>query len=319
MKPTPMLGELASMLVLPEIIPTGQNPAIAYLLSLQSPRSRVTMSSYLKRVAHFLGASSLEDCPWHLLTRQHVHALLRTFQSQELSPATCNTILAAVKGVMKEARALRLMTADDCQDIREVTAVRGSRESSGRALEPEEIKALLQACDDDGSLVSVRDKALFMVMLGCGLRRSEVVTLTLADYQPKDPSLLVMGKGNQQRKVYLPNTAVKGLRYYIDQVRGEQSGPLFIRFYRNDTLTNLPISAQSVFKQLKLRSLAGGIDLVSPHDLRRTFATSMLAKGVDLITVQRMMRHSSLETTKRYDKRPEKIMQEMLQKHFDLF
>ena len=102
---------------LPQIIPAGRNPAIAYLLSLQSPRSRVTMGSYLKRVAHFFGASSLEDCPWHLLTRQHVHALLRAFQSQELSPATCNTILAAVKGVMKEARALRLMSADDCQDI----------------------------------------------------------------------------------------------------------------------------------------------------------------------------------------------------------
>lgn len=185
MKPTPMLGKSASMPILPEIIPTGHNPAIAYLLSLQSPRSRVTMSSYLKRVAHFLEASSLEGCPWHRLTRQHVHAILRTFQSQDLSPATCNTILAAVKGVMKEARAMRLMTADDCQDIREVTAVLGFRESSGRALEPKEIKALLQACDEDGSLVSARDKALFMVMLGCGLRRSEVVTLTLADYYPQ--------------------------------------------------------------------------------------------------------------------------------------
>ncbi|WP_262927358.1 tyrosine-type recombinase/integrase [Phytohalomonas tamaricis] len=289
----------------------ARNPALAYLMSLRSAQSRVTMKSYLSILAKKLGYDRLEDCPWQDLTRQHVMALVEALQMDGLAPNTINTYLAGVKGVALEARSLRLMDTDNFLDIKAVKRVRGYRLPKGRALERHEIDRLIAACRADSGSKAIRDEAMLKVLLGCGLRRDEVVRIDYPDHVDwRNDSLRIRGKGNKERRAYMPKGTVKALRRWVMEVRGEQPGPLFTRIRRHDTLTLAKLSNQAVYFVLAERCLAAGIEEVAPHDLRRTFATTMMDAGVDILTLQRMMGHASVETTKQYDKRGDDAMRQ---------
>ena len=118
------------------------SPARAYLLSLNSPRSRQTMASFLSIVADMLGSASMDACSWGSLRRHHVMAVTELLRDSGRATATVNTYLSALKGVAKEAWMLRLMDVESFQHIRAVRNLRGSRLPRGRALLPEEILAV---------------------------------------------------------------------------------------------------------------------------------------------------------------------------------
>jgi integrase/recombinase XerD len=284
---------------------TPFNPARAYLLSLNSARSRQTMASFLNIVARLLGAGSLADCSWGALRRHHVLALTEMLRDAGRAVATVNTYLSALKGVASEAWMLKLMDVESYQHIRAVRQVRGSALPRGRALKREEIRALFTACEADTGSIGVRDAALLAVILGCGLRRSEAVALSYEDIAPGDRALKVLGKGNKERLAYVPAGAWQRLQFWVDQVRGEAPGPLFPRIRRHDVVTESRLTDQAVYHILQVRQLQAGIEKCAPHDLRRTFATAMLDNGEDLITVKDAMGHASVTTTQKYDRRGE--------------
>lgn len=279
------------------------NPAQAYLLSLNSPRSRQTMSSFLGIIARILGAAGLGDCQWGALRRHHVQAVVAMLQDAGKAPATINTYLSALKGVATEAWMLKLMDAESCEHIRRVRNVRGSRLPRGRALAREEIRALFGVCDGDKKLLGLRDAAIFGVMFGGGLRRSEVVGLDLTSLVSEEHALRVLGKGNKERIAYLPSGTWQRLLLWIEQGRGEMPGPLFMRIRRHDDLTDTRLTDQAIYHILQQRQLQAGIEKCAPHDIRRTFATTMLDNGEDLITVRDAMGHASVTTTQQYDRR----------------
>ncbi|WP_285112808.1 tyrosine-type recombinase/integrase [Leclercia adecarboxylata] len=281
------------------------NPARAYLLSLNSPRSRQTMASFLGIVAGMLGAPSPELCSWGSLRRHHVMGITELLRDTGRATATVNTYLSALKGVAKEAWMLRLMDVESFQHIRAVRNLRGSRLPSGRALPPEEIRALFAVCEADRSCLGPRDAAMLAVILGCGLRRSEAVGLDLRDVVTQDRALRVLGKGNKERLAYVPAGAWQRMQIWIDEIRGETSGPLFTRIRRFGDVTLNRLTDQAVYHILQVRQRQAGIGRCSPHDLRRTFATAMLDNGEDLITVKDAMGHASVTTTQQYDRRGE--------------
>ncbi|MDV7024538.1 MULTISPECIES: tyrosine-type recombinase/integrase [Atlantibacter] len=281
------------------------DPARAYLLSLNSPRSRQTMASFLGIVAGMLGAVSLETCSWGSLRRHHVMAITEMLRDTGRATATINTYLAALKGVAKEAWMLRLMDVESFQHIRAVRNLRGSRLPRGRALPPDEIRQLFAVCNADRSSLGPRDAAILAVILGCGLRRSEAVALSLSDVVTQERALRVIGKGNKERLAFMPAGSWQRLQLWIDQVRGEAPGPLFTRIRRFDTLTHERLTDQAVYHILQMRQHQAGIAKCAPHDLRRTFATAMLDNGEDLITVKDAMGHASITTTQQYDRRGE--------------
>ncbi|OAE45574.1 integrase [Enterobacter cloacae] len=281
------------------------SPARAYLLSLNSSRSRQTMASFLSIVAGMLGAVSVDACSWGSLRRHHVMAVTELLRDTGRATATVNTYLSALKGVAKEAWMLRLMDVESFQHIRAMRNLRGSRLPRGRALPPEEIRALFEACETDKSSLGVRDAAMLAVLLGCGLRRSEAVGLDLHDVVTEERALRVLGKGNKERLSYMPAGTWQRLLLWIDQVRGERPGPLFTRIRRFDTLTNDRLTDQAVYHILQVRQHQACIKKCAPHDLRRTFATAMLDNGEDLITVKDAMGHASVTTTQQYDRRGE--------------
>ncbi|WP_124035814.1 tyrosine-type recombinase/integrase [Escherichia coli] len=286
------------------------SPARAYLLSLNSPRSRQTMASFLSIVAGLLGAASLDACSWGSLRRHHVMAVTELLRDTGRATATVNTYLSALKGVAKEAWMLRLMDVESFQHIRAVRNLRGSRLPSGRALPQGEIRALFAVCEADRSCLGARDAAMLAVILGCGLRRSEVVSLDLRDVVTQDRALRVLGKGNKERLAYVPAGAWQRLQIWIDEIRGETPGPLFTRIRRFGDVTLNRLTDQAVYHILQVRQGQAGITKCSPHDLRRTFATAMLDNGEDLITVKDAMGHASVTTTQQYDRRGEHRLQD---------
>nr|WP_244175630.1 tyrosine-type recombinase/integrase [Xenorhabdus vietnamensis] len=279
------------------------NPAIAYLVSLGSKRSRQTMKSFLDIVAKMLGYQSVQDCTWHVLRRHHVQAIMEMLSDSGKAPATINTYLSALKGVALEAWTMKQLDTDSFQHIKQVKSVRGNRLPKGRALERYEIKTLFFTCENDTSTKGLRDAAIIGVLVGCGLRRSEIVSLDIKHIIHREQALRVMGKGNKERLSYMPEGTWKRLTRWIDEVRGDHSGPLFTRIRRHDDVTDNRLSDQAIYHILEIRRIESGLEKFAPHDLRRTFASAMLDNGEDIVTVKDAMGHSSITTTQKYDRR----------------
>ncbi len=230
-------------------------------------------------------------------------AVLEMLSDSGKAPATINTYLAALKGVALEAWTMKQIDTDSFQHIKQVRSVKGSRLPKGRALERHEIRSLFFTCESDPSSKGVRDAAILGVLLGCGLRRSEIVALDMVDMIYKDRALKVLGKGNKERIAYVPGGAWKRLEKWVEEVRGEHEGPLFPRIRRFDDVTGERMSDQAIYHILDTRRVETGLEKFAPHDLRRTFASSMLDNGEDIVTVKDAMGHSSIATTQKYDRR----------------
>ncbi|MEQ1966172.1 tyrosine-type recombinase/integrase [Xenorhabdus nematophila] len=283
--------------------PIYDNPAIAYLVSLGSKRSRQTMKSFLNIVAKMLGYQNVRDCTWGAMRRHHIQAIMEMLSDAGKAPATINTYLSALKGVALEAWTMKQLDTDNFQHIKQIRSVRGNRLPKGRALERYEIKTLFFTCENDVSTKGLRDAAIIGVLLGCGLRRSEIVSLDMKHIIRREQALRVMGKGNKERLSYMPEGTWDRLTRWVDEVRGDHAGPLFTRIRRHDDVTDNRLSDQAIYHILETRRIESGVEKFAPHDLRRTFASAMLDNGEDIVTVKDAMGHSSITTTQKYDRR----------------
>jgi site-specific recombinase XerD len=216
-------------------------------------------------------------------------------------------MLAALRGVLKEAWRLGQMDAETYQRASDLRNVRSERLPTGRALTKRELQKLFRACSKSAGPIGARDAALISVLYGGGLRRSEAVSLDLEDYNPETGELRIRaGKGRKERTVYARNGSKDALEAWLT-VRGDEAGPLFWPADgRGRKLVNRRMSDQAVRLMLMRRAKQARISQhFSPHDLRRTFVSDLLEAGADMSVVQGMAGHSSIDTTARYDRRGE--------------
>ena len=143
-----------------------------------------------------------------------------------------------------------------------------------------------------------RDKAMFMLMLRCGLRVEEVAHLVLGDIDLKRRMLLVQdGKGAKDRIVYISNDALHSLLEYLRVRPANKAKKVFL--VEKGTLAGQPISIRGIQKRMEY--YAGKTNLkISCHHLRHTLATQMLNADADLSTIQDLLGHNSIRTTQRY-------------------
>lgn len=278
-----------------------RNPAAVYLAGL-APSSRDTMRRALDIIGRIVGAADCMAVPWERLRFQHT-AAIRAQLAGRYSHTTANLMLSAMRGVLKAAWKLGMMSADEYQTAASVERVIGETVPAGRSIPSGELAALLNTCAQDAA--GIRDAAVIAVLYACGLRRAELVNLDLAHYErsPDGGRLLVHGKRNKQRYVPVVDGAARALGDWL-AVRGDEPGPLFhVVGNRN---RGGRMTTQAVYAMLKARATAAGIATLSPHDLRRTFVGDLLDAGADIVTVQKLAGHSSVETTARYDRRDER-------------
>ena len=188
-------------------LPLTQHPAAVYLSAI-APSSRRTMRQSLNAIASILtnGQCDAMTLDWSKLRYQHTAALCAVFRDK-YAPATANRMLSALRRVLKEARRLKLMDADDYDSAVDFKGIKSTQLLRGRALSEAEISALLSVCIDDPTPKGVRDAAMISILMA-GLRRSEVVNLDVADFDPRTGGLTVRrGKGMKDRITYLPQGA----------------------------------------------------------------------------------------------------------------
>ena len=147
---------------------------------------------------------------------------------------------------------------------------------------------------------SLRDRALLELMYACGLRASEAIGIELSDADLELGVLRARGKGSKERIVPIGGTAVGAVRIYLERgrpkiVNGSPEPHLFVNF-RGGSLTR-----QGLYKIVRRHAQTAGLaDRMSPHTLRHTFATHLLAGGCDLRSVQEMLGHADVATTQLY-------------------
>jgi len=280
-----------------------------YLLSLQSAQSRVTMESLLNVLSFKMQKKKHHSqVDWSKLDYQLVLTLMSNLIDEGKSPATTNVYLSALKGVAKEAWRKKLIDVETYQHIKEVKRVKGTRATKGRALELNELNQLLDFCMTQEGVIAMRDAAVIALVYGAGLRRHEAAGLMLSDLDRENGLINVLGKGNKERVNALHPRILDIIGAWLDE-RGFEQGPLFQRARKGNRLINEPVSGQTVYDIIIRRYKEAGLKRLTPHDLRRTFATKLLENGEDLFVVQDLMGHASVETTKNYDKRQDKAKQ----------
>jgi integrase len=309
MKVLGMDQQALAMVERAELVPysgrADHNPAAVYLAGL-SRSSRKTMRDALDVVAGIVSSGQLtaEGLPWAALRYQHTQAV-RAALIERYAPATVNKHLAAIRGVLREAFRLGLMSAEDHARATDLPGIKSSTLPRGRALSAGELRALFRVIREDETAAGARDAALLAVLYGAGLRRAEAVALDVKDYDVEAGSLTVRaGKGRKDRIGYATNGSRTAIKAWL-KVRGEEAGPLFVPVNKGGALTVSRMTPQAVLLILRKRAEQAGVASFSPHDLRRSFISDLLDNGADLATVQKLAGHSNSSTTARYDRRGE--------------
>ncbi|HJS17160.1 MAG TPA: tyrosine-type recombinase/integrase [Anaerolineales bacterium] len=321
-----------SELILGQPQPLDQNPAVVYITSLPAETGRRTQAQALGVIARILG-TDVNHLDWGKMRYQHT-AAIRARLAQSYSPATANKMLSALRQTLKQAWLLGQITAEDYHRAVELEPVIGETLPAGRELSQGELKALIEACQADTTPAGTRDAAIIGMMYAAGLRRDEMISLSLSDYDPDTGKLVLTGKQNKQRTAYITNGAADALNDWI-AVRGPKVGAIFVEVNKSGKVliereamivkpfrkvggVDMPnkkagqtifrggaLTSQAIYNMLQKRAEEAGVKSFSPHDLRRTFISHLLDKGADIATVSRMAGHANVQTTARYDRRPE--------------
>jgi integrase/recombinase XerD len=242
----------------------------------------------LCKIASGLGKSLLT------LDRGDIVAILTRMKTDDSSSdASIIRFTSTMRGFFK-------FLIDDGLSKQDPTAhlmARRSWQTLPRFLNREEVEAILNMPDLKTDL-GVRDRAMLETLYATGLRVSELVGMKLADLDWDVGSLTCFGKGSKQRRVPVGRSALSHLKIYMPArfrlLGGRQSELLFI------DQGGRPVTRQRFWKLIKNYGEMAGIEYVTPHLLRHSFATALLANGADLRSVQIMLGHSDISTTQIY-------------------
>ena len=211
------------------------------------------------------------------------------------SPATIHRKAACLRSFYRHLRRDGLLDADPTATI---TSPRRGRRLP-KVLNRSEVAKLLEQ-PQGTSPTALRDRALLELMYACGLRASEAIGIELRDIDFETGVLRARGKGSRERIVPIGSKAIEATRLYLRRGRPKLVGArsvktLFVNF-RGEQLTR-----QGLYKIVRRHAVSAGLaERMSPHTLRHSFATHLLAGGCDLRAVQEMLGHSDVATTQIY-------------------
>jgi integrase/recombinase XerD len=272
---------------------------IAYL-ELERGLSRNTLEAYRSDLLQF--GAWLDAAGKDALTVQHsdVAAFVATLTagSERRPPAAATTVqrkVACLRSFYRHLRREEILASDPTAELK--GPPRGKR--LPQVLTRDEV-ALLLAQPRGGSPAALRDRALLELMYACGLRASEAVGIRLDELDLDEGVLRANGKGSKERLVPIGSKAVAALLGYLTVARPQLVGlreePRVFVNQRGRGLTR-----QGLYKIVQRHARSAGLaDKMSPHTLRHTFATHLLAGGCDLRSLQEMLGHADIATTQIY-------------------
>ncbi len=245
-----------------------------------------TVKNYLNVIKHFV---IWVDVPVEEATHATVSRYIDYLMKKRLAPKTVNCHLDGIRQFyhyLKEEEGLAITNP-----IRKNHMQKMSRPLP-RHLRDEQVESFFKAVN------GFRDRAMFMLMLRCGLRVEEVANLAIGAIDVNRRTILVEdGKGAKDRIVYMSNDALHALATYVKVRRTSRTRKIFL--VEKGPCTGQAISIRGIQKRMEHYAHKAKIR-VSCHHLRHTMATQMLNADADLSTIQDLLGHSSVKTTQRY-------------------
>jgi site-specific recombinase XerD len=222
-------------------------------------------------------------------------------KARHLAPATINLRLAAVRRLAYEAADVGLLSPELAASIRRVKGAKRLGIRLGNWLSTEDAKRLLLSPDQQ-TVGGKRDRAILAVLLGCGLRRAEAVSLTLEHFQRPDDYWAIVdlfGKGGHIRSVPVPDWVKRAIDIWIVAAQ-LGSGRLFRCVTKLGKVWGNGITEKVVWHVVRKYAARTQIGRVAPHNLRRTCARLCHVAGGELEQIQFLLGHVSVQTTEQY-------------------
>jgi len=256
------------------------------------------MKSYLKQ-----DLILLKDISTELIKKYRINLNRRISTKSHTSykRSTQKTFLVALRAFLKY-----LVVEEGIEVVPPEQIILGKSEDTlPKVLNEEQLGRLFEV-QNLNKRSGMRDRTILETLFSTGLRVSELVSLNKDDINLKSGEFTVIGKGRKARTVYLSKGAIDWLKRYL-ATRNDNFTPLFIRYsgkrmaendFEGESLRLTPRSVQRLVKKYITRS---GVSVdATPHTLRHTFATGLLAEGADLRSVQELLGHSNVSTTQIY-------------------
>ena len=248
--------------------------------------SPYTVRNYLNNLKQFLAWLKV---PLEQVTHQEISTYIEFMHERRSHPKTINCQLNSIRSFYSFLHYEEELPIQN--PVRKGCSLRLPKPLP-RYLRDEEIETLF------ATVKKRRDRAMFMLMLRCGLRVAEVAALSIDSIEQKRKKLLIQnGKGGKDRVVYLSSDALNALTDYL-KIR-PSSTAMRVFLVEKGKCRGMPISVRGIQKRIEYYTRKADIS-ASCHHLRHTMATQMLNVDADLATIQDLLGHSRITTTQRY-------------------
>jgi site-specific recombinase XerD len=266
---------------------------------LNSLAAASSQESYAHAIDEFIGWYCSEP---RLAFNRTVVLRYRFFLEQKhLAPSTINVRLAAVRRLAHEAADTGLLSPELAAGIGRVRSAKRLGVRIGNLLTVDQSRTLLAELRAD-SLRGKRDRAILALLIGCGLRRAELVGLGMEDFQVREEHWVIadlIGKGKHIRTVPVPVWAKRAVDGWTDAAKINQ-GAIFRRVSRPGKIWGEGLTPKAIWHIVKAAAKRAGIENLAPHDLRRTCARLCHLAGGELEQIQFLLGHASVQTTEHY-------------------
>jgi len=244
------------------------------------------VKNYLNLIKHFI---LWLDVPVEAVTHVTVSGYIEHLMRKRLAPKTVNCHL---NGIRQFYHYLRDEEGLSMTNPVRKTHLQKMSQPLPRHLRDDQVETFFKA------IQGVRDRAMFMLMLRCGLRVEEVAQLTIGVIDVKRRTILVEdGKGGKDRVVYMSHDALQTLAAYLRVRPPSRSRKIFLAEKKPGQ--GQPISIRGIQRRMETYARQAKLK-VSCHHLRHTMATQLLNADADLSTIQDLLGHSQVKTTQRY-------------------
>lgn len=293
------------------------NPALPSIVSqyiemlwLEKGLSDHTRSSYQTDLQHFTHWLDKQQLSILTIERTHILNYLAYRLEQNFKARSTARLLSTLRSFYKYLVREGVRQNDPTSQVEMPKLGR----PLPKTLSEQDVEALLTAPDIE-EVIGLRDKAMLEVLYACGLRVTELVSLTLEQVNLRQGVLKTFGKGRKERLVPLGEEAIIWIETYLKSARalllGGKISDVLFPSSRGDMMTR-----QTFWHRIKHHAQVAGITKsLSPHTLRHAFATHLLNHGADLRVVQMLLGHSDLSTTQIYTHIAQARLQELHAKH----
>lgn len=256
-----------------------------------SDKTKLSYENDLKIYSEYLKDNNIKNV--EDIKSDHIKDFLKIRSDEEV------TTIAHNLTVIKNFHAYLLKEKITNKNVSEFIERPKLRKSLPKTLSIEEVDTLLNI--ELNTPFDYRNKAMLELMYGCGLRVSELINIELNDIDMINCLIRISGKGSKEREVPLGEYAIHFLKEYVERrnllLKNKPCNKLFLNNHGQG------MTRQGFFKNLKEILKSKGLNPeVSPHTLRHSFATHLINQGADLRSIQEMLGHSDISTTKIYTK-----------------